>query len=199
MNENNIAVAIFGSHTDAETAIKELQHTGFDMTKLSIVGRNYHTEEHVVGYYNMGDRMKSWGKVGAFWGGIWGWLFGSAFFFIPGVGPLLFAGPIIGWIVGALEGAVVVGGLSALGAGLASMGIPENSILKYETALKTDKFVVIAHGTAAEVTSARDIIRQTSPESLSEHQPPSLETEPAMSGRVSIMPYVMPNPVRFAK
>ncbi len=199
MNENSIAVAIFGSHTDAETAIKELQHAGFDMTKLSIVGRNYHTEEHVVGYYNMGDRMKSWGKVGAFWGGIWGWLFGSAFFFIPGVGPLLFAGPIIGWIVGALEGAVVVGGLSALGAGLASVGIPENSILKYETALKTDKFVVIAYGTAAEVKIARDIISQTSPESLSEHQPPSLEAEPAISGRISIAPFVPPTPVRVAK
>ena len=50
------------------------------MKKLSIVGRDYHTDEHVVGYYNTGDRMKVWGKAGAFWGGLWGFLFGSAFF-----------------------------------------------------------------------------------------------------------------------
>jgi hypothetical protein len=68
--------------------------------------------------------MKYWGKLGAFWGGVWGLLFGSAMFLIPGVGPLLVAGPLVGWIVGALEGAVVVGGLSAMGAGLYSLGIP---------------------------------------------------------------------------
>jgi hypothetical protein len=98
-------------------------------------------------------------------------LFGSAFFLIPGIGPLLVAGPLVGWIVGALEGAVVVGGLSALGAGLYSLGIPKNSILRYETALKTGKFVVIAHGTAAEAARAREIIKRTNPEVLEEHQP----------------------------
>lgn len=135
MSNNNIAVAIYGTHAEAETAIKELQQSGFDMRKLSIAGRDYHTDEHVVGYYNMGDRMKSWGKTGAFWGGIWGWLFGSAFFFLPGFGPLLFAGPIVGWMTAALEGAVLVGGMSALGGALVSIGIPKDSVLEYETAL----------------------------------------------------------------
>jgi len=170
MNKSNSIVATYQSHTAAEAAIKELQHSGFDMKKLSIVGRDYHTDEHVVGYYNVGDRMKYWGKIGAFWGWIWACLFGSAFFFIPGIGPLIVAGPLVGWIVGALESAVVVGGLSALGAGLLGMGIPKDSILKYETALKTDKFVVIAHGTEEEVNQAREIIRRTNPETVDEHQ-----------------------------
>src|SRR5580698_7706498 len=154
-NKNNSVVAIYKSHTEAEAAIKELQKSGFDMKQLSIVGRDYHTDEHVVGYYNTGDRMKQWGKLGAFWGGIWGLLFGSAFFLIPGVGPLLIAGPLVGWIVGALEGAVVVGGLSALGAGLFSLGIPKDSVLQYETAVKAGKFVVFAHGSADEAAQAR--------------------------------------------
>ena len=106
----NTVVALFKSHMQAELAVKELQKAGFDMKQLSIVGRDYHTEEHVVGYYNAGDRMKYWGKLGAFWGGIWGVLFGSAFFWIPGVGPLLVAGPLVSAIVGGLEGATVVGG-----------------------------------------------------------------------------------------
>lgn len=52
----NTVVALFKSHTQAEQAVKELQKAGFDMKQLSIVGREYHTEEHVVGYYNAGDR-----------------------------------------------------------------------------------------------------------------------------------------------
>jgi hypothetical protein len=170
MNKNNSVVAIYPTHTDAEAAIKELQQSGFDMKKLSIAGRDYHTDENVVGYYNAGDRMKHWGKIGAFWGWIWGCLFGSAFFFIPGIGPLLIAGPLVGWLVGALESAVVVGGLSAIGASLYGLGIPKDSILQYETALKADKFVVIAHGSIDETTQAQKILNRTKPETLQHHQ-----------------------------
>ena len=113
--------------------------------------------------------MKYWGKLGAFWGGIWGLLFGSAFFLIPGLGPILAAGPIVAWIVGALEGAVVTGGFTAIGAGLYSIGIPKDSILKYETALKTDKFLLIAHGSPAEVTKAQQILRTPSVADLGVH------------------------------
>ena len=93
--------------------------SGFDMKTLSIIGRDFHTEENVVGYYTSGDRMKYWGKLGAFWGGFWGViLFGflCVFFWLPGVGTVLVAGPLVVWIVGTLEVAAVMGGLSALGA-----------------------------------------------------------------------------------
>lgn len=181
-NNNNAVVAIYKSHAEAEAAVRELQHSGFDMKQLSIVGRDYHTDEHVIGYYNAGERMKYWGKQGAFWGGIWGLLFGSAFFLVPGVGPLLVAGPLVGWIVGALEGAVVVGGVSAIGAGLYSLGIPKNSILLYETALKSGKFVLIAHGSAGDATRAREIINRTNPEVFEEHQPARTRPEPHLVG-----------------
>ena len=158
MSEQNAEVGVFNTHTEAETSIKELQRFGFDMKKLSIVGKDYHKEEHVVGYYNTGDRIKVWGKLGAYWGGFWGLLFGSALFVIPGIGPLFVFGPLAGWIIGALEGAVVVGSVSALAAALISIGIPQNTSLVYETALKSDKFLVIAHGTADEVAKAKSIL-----------------------------------------
>jgi hypothetical protein len=139
------------------------------MKKLSIVDKDYHTEEHVVGYYNTGDRMKAWGKTGAFWGSLWGILFGSAFFAIPGIGPVVIAGPLVSSLVGALEGAVVVGGLSALGAGLVGIGIPKDSIVRYETALKADKFLLVAHGTAEEVEKAKSIIDATKPVEAAVH------------------------------
>jgi uncharacterized membrane protein len=169
MFETNAVVAIYESHSEAEEALKELQKSGFDMKKLSIVGKDYHTEEHVVGYYNAGDRMMRWGKTGAFWGGFWGLLFGSAFFAIPGIGPVLVAGPLVAWIVAALVGAVVVGGLSAVGAGLYSIGIPKDSIVQYESALKSDKFLILAHGTADEVERAKEIMGTARPLEVAVH------------------------------
>jgi uncharacterized membrane protein len=156
MSKQNSVVAIFESHQQAEDGIRELQKSGVDMKKLSIVGKDYHTDEHVVGYYNTGNRMMYWGKMGAFWGGLWGMLFGSAFFFVPGIGPLLVAGPLVMWIVGALEGAAVLGGLSALGAALVSIGIPEDSVVQYEANVKAGKFLLILHGTPEEVEHAKD-------------------------------------------
>lgn len=158
MKKNNSCIGIFSNHTDAEQAIKELQISGFDMKKLSIVGKGYHSDEHPVGYYNTGDRVKFWGKLGAFWGGMWGLLFGTAFFWIPGIGPLAIAGPLVAMIVGGAEGAVAMGGLSALGAALYSIGIPKDSIVKYEESLKADKFLLVVHGTQQEVSRAQDIL-----------------------------------------
>ena len=173
MSEQNSVVAIFESHNQAEDGVRELQKSGFDMKKLSIVGKDYHTDEHVVGYYNTGDRMMYWGKLGAFWGGLWGMLFGSAFFFVPGVGPLLVAGPLVTWIVGALEGAVMMGGLSALGAALVSIGIPKNSVLQYEANVKAGKFLLILHGTAEEVARAKDRLDHTEALETAVHAEPA--------------------------
>jgi uncharacterized membrane protein len=173
MSKTNTVVAIFESHDQAENAIGELQKDGFDMKELSIVGKDYHTEEHVVGYYNTGDRMKYWGKLGAFWGGFWGLLVGSAFFWVPGVGPLLVAGPLVTSIVGALEGAVVTGGLSALGAALFSIGIPKNSIIQYETEVKNGKLLLVAHGTLDEVQRAKDLLKQAQVTKAAVHAEPA--------------------------
>jgi hypothetical protein len=169
MSGQNALVAVYDTHFGAEEAVKKLQRAGIDMRTLSIVGKDSHTEEDPVGYYNTGDRMKYWGKSGAFWGGFWGLLFGSAFFAIPGIGPVLAAGPVVAWIVGALEGAAVVGGVSALGAGLSSIGIPRDSVVQYEMAVSTDKFLVMVNGRASEVETARDVLGSTKPFSVATH------------------------------
>ncbi len=106
MNDPSNAVAIYESHTAAEAALQKLSAASFDIKKISIIGKGYHTEENVVGYYTTGDRMKHWGGLGAFWGGLWGLLLGAGLFLIPGVGPVLVAGPFLAALVGALESAV---------------------------------------------------------------------------------------------
>ena len=176
MSDQNSVIALYSSHEKAEAAVRELQKSGFNMKKLSIVGRDYRTEENVIGYYTTGDRMMYWGKLGAIWGGFWGLLFGSAFFVVPGLGPLLVAGPLVLWIVSALESAVVTGGLTALGAGLYSIGIPKNSVLQYETEVKNGRLLLVAHGTSKEVAQARDILSGT------ESQATAIYAEPVTAG-----------------
>ncbi|MGA2352629.1 MAG: general stress protein [Terracidiphilus sp.] len=175
MTDTNAVIAVYDNHSAAEDAVKELQKSGFDMKKLSVVGKDYHTDEHVVGYYNAGDRMKYWGKLGAFWGGLWGLLFGAAFFWVPAIGPVLVGGPLVAWIVAGLENAIVVGGLSVIGAGLYSIGIPKDSIVTYEAAIKAGQYLVVAHGTSAEADKARNILSTLKSAHLTDHV-----LEPAM-------------------
>ena len=82
----------------------------------------------------------------------------------------MIGGPFLAALVGALESAVVVGGLSALTAGLVSLGIPKQSAIKYEAEIKADKFVLVVHGTAEEVERAQAILAGTSPVSIEKHE-----------------------------
>ena len=158
MVEENSCVAVYSDHLQAEQAVRQLLAQDFDAERLSIVGKGYQREEHPIGFYNTGERMKFWGAQGAFWGGLWGLLLGSAFFWVPGLGTVVIAGPLVSALVASLEGAAVVGGLSALGAALYSIGIPKDSIIRYETAIKSDHYLLIVHGNQSEVERAHDLL-----------------------------------------
>jgi len=153
-------IGVFDFHAQAEQAIKALEADGFPLRRLSIIGKGYQSEEKPTGFYTTGDRVKTWGGAGMFWGSLWGLLFGAAFFWIPGVGPVAAAGPFVHLLVTAVEGAVVVGGLSALGAALVSLGLPKKEVIKYEKYIKADRYLVIAHGTPEEVAKAGYLMEQ---------------------------------------
>ena len=158
MSNPDTAFFVFDTHAAAEEAIRTLGQSGLDMKKLSLVGKGYHSEEQPMGFYTAGDRIKAWGGTGAFWGGIWGLLLAPAVFVLPGLGVVGMAGPIVATLVSALEGAVVVGGLSALGAALTQVGVPKDQVIKYETALKVDKYLLIVHGSADDQDKARNVL-----------------------------------------
>ena len=162
-------VAIYASHEGAEAGIKALQKAGLDMKCLSIVGKDFHTEEHALGFYTAGDRIKFWGGRGAFWGTLWGMLFGSAFFVIPVLGPIVVMGPLVSFLVGALEGAAVGGAAGALSAALTNVGIPKDSVVKYELDVKAGKFLVLARGSAEMVQHARSVLQATETMRLDAH------------------------------
>ena len=167
--QEHSVVAIYDTHTAAEAAIKALQQSGFDMKTLSIVGKDFQSEERAIGFYTAGDRIKVWGGRGAIWGTLWGMLFGGAVFLIPTIGPLVVMGPLVAWIVGALEGAAVGGATGALAAALSGIGIASDSVIKYEVDVKAGKFLVLAHGGADAVASARVVLGTTDASRLATH------------------------------
>jgi hypothetical protein len=159
MSDDDIVVAVYRDHASAEDAVKQLQKSGYDIRQLSIVVKDYRIEERVVGFYSTSDRVKHWGVCGVLWGGTLGLLFGVALIVFPDLGPGLIAEPLAVWIRGALGGAITIGGLCAGAAGINSVRLPKDSVLKFELAIeKDDEFLLVAHGTADEAAVARDIL-----------------------------------------
>lgn len=154
-------VAVYNTHARTERGVSELRRAGVDLRTLSVIGKHTLTDEYAVGCYSDGTSLKNCGRTDVGWGLFWRLLVGSAFFAIPEIGPVLVAGPLAGRIVAALESAAVLGGLSAIGASLVAMGIPRNCVSEYETALKTDKYLLLVNGSTIEVGKARGILEST--------------------------------------
>jgi len=168
--QEDVAVAVFDSHAQAEEAVRALGQGGFPLEQLTIVGKGYHTDEKVIGFYNIGDRIKLWGKNGAFWGGLWGLFVGGVLMTVPFVGPVVVLGHLGAMLVGAAEGALLGGGLSALAGALVSIGIPKDTVLRYEEAIKADRFLVMAHGAPEEIKRVQALLRAAGPAELNVHE-----------------------------
>jgi osmotically-inducible protein OsmY len=105
MQAHDALVAVYATHDAAEAAIRDVAESGMDMKHFSIIGRGYHTDEAVTGFYSVGDRIKHWGSRGAYWGGLWGLLFGGLMLTIPVVGPVYVLGAISAAVFAALGSA----------------------------------------------------------------------------------------------
>jgi hypothetical protein len=159
LSEENATVVIYGTYSAAEAAVRGLQRCGFDLRKVSVAARDTRTGDS-------GDRAARSNRLGAFWAGILGMLSDWDFFAISDIGLVFVAGPLAEWVATGLKHPTLFGGLSGLGAGLYSIGIPKSSVLQYEAALKGDKYLLVAHGTTDEVSHAREILQRAGGASL---------------------------------
>ncbi len=175
MDHSDNAIAVYTTHADAEAAIAKLASAGFAMQDLGLIGKGFHTEEQVIGFYNNGDRVRFWGARGAFWGGMWGLFFGGLFVTVPVMGPVVVLGYLAAAALSAIEGAVVVGGLSALSAALYGLGIPKDTVLAYEAAVKADGYLVMARGNATEVARAKILLGLSTQASITTEGAPAVE------------------------
>ena len=161
MNNHDSLLWISRTHAEADDGIRALHHSGVDVAALSVIGKGYHSEEQPIGFYNAGDRIKAWGGMGAFWGGLWGLLLAPAAFVIPGLGVVAIAGPVLAGLFGALEGAVAGGSVAAIAGALASIGIPRDQASRYVAVLQAERYALMMHGSNAQVAAARRVLAQS--------------------------------------
>jgi len=150
----------------------ELQKEGFDLQKLSIIGKDYQKNEQVRGFFTWKDTAQAGAASGGYWGsfvgGLFGILAGAGVLFIPGMAPIVIAGPITGVLAGWLEGTVVGGAATAavggLAGALAGLGIPTHEVLKYETQIQAGAFMLLVTGSNEEVSQAKRMLDRISHE-----------------------------------
>jgi hypothetical protein len=159
MNEHHerlmLVVGMYTNQAHAQQLVEKLIQEDFPMDRISLLSRAGGAGDDMLGvtYHDTGDRMKAWGKHGAFWGAIWGLLAGaSGMFVLPGLGTLLVAGPIVEALGAAIAGAAVAGGtmagaaaVSHLASALHRIGIPEDELEQIESAIQAGQYVVILH------------------------------------------------------
>lgn len=158
--QRNATVAVYGDLKHAEDAVRALEHADFDMSRLSIVASGLTSERHVIGFESHAQRAERWAR----WGGLWGVLFG-ALLFIPGIGQVAVGGYVLYLLMTGAVGA----GAGFLTAALSSVGVPDDAIIRYESALRIDKQLLIVHGTQAEIERAHELLSATNAESVEAH------------------------------
>lgn len=142
-------VAVCDTLKQAKQAIHEARERGFPSDKLSLVTRSLEDDEELHAYVNHGDLSPVGGGIGGALGGLFGALIGAAFFWIPGIGPLVILGPLATGMTGAIVGALV--------GAMSGWGIPADHVPEYEKLVKEGKVLVIAHGNPQEVAIAADV------------------------------------------
>ena len=163
-------VGVYDVVSKAEDAIRTLDRSGFPIEQVSIVAKDLESEREVHGYVTAGDVAKGGAGTGAWLGGFFGLLFGAAFLWVPGFGPLLVAGPLSAALLGGVEGALAGAAGGGLLGALFGWGVSRQHILKYEERVKGGKYLVIAHGSPDQVERARGVLQTTAPEELNMHQ-----------------------------
>ncbi|MGU3471628.1 general stress protein [Paenibacillus sp. D51F] len=144
---------VFRDDDHALRAIEELQATGFKRDELSVLTQD---KERYEGMMDESGTMAPEGiaagvTTGGLAGGAVGLLAGLGALAIPGIGPLLAAGPIVAAISGAAVGASTLG----IAGGLVGMGFPENEAERFQNEVKDGRILVLAE---ADRHDARDIL-----------------------------------------
>jgi hypothetical protein len=166
-------VAVYPDHAAAEKAIQQLHDAGFAKSDLSIVCRDFQMREEPVGLIGAGDYAKVGAATGASFGGLFGLLVGAAVILIPGVGPVIVAGPLAAALVAGMEGALAGTALGGLAGALVGWGIPKDRALKYQTQIEGGKFIVVVRGIPEIIDRARGLLAGKTSEHVEVYEPVS--------------------------
>ena len=161
--------AVFGLYTtrrQVENAVDELKAQGFRNTDVSVLlPENVGTKDlaHEKGT-KAPEGMATGATSGAVIGGALGWLAGIGAMAVPGVGPLIAAGPIIA----ALTGVGVGGAVGGVAGGLVGLGIPDYEAKRYEGRIKGGNILLSVHSDDSKWRDkAERILKDTGAEDIS--------------------------------
>jgi hypothetical protein len=144
MANDLVAYGIFSDRTHFEGALEALRAAGFRNSDISVIipERDRTTKDLAHEINTKAPEGAATGAgAGAAIGGVLGWLVGIGTLAIPGIGPLVAAGPI----VAALAGAGAVGATGGLVGGLIGAGIPEVEAKRYAGRIREGGYLVSVH------------------------------------------------------
>jgi hypothetical protein len=150
-------IATYPDHAPAEDAVRRLQTEGIPMQDLSIVGKDFRAVEQPLGFVTTGTVAKDGARVGAWTGGIFGLLVGAAFLILPGLGPVVIAGPLAAALLGGFEGALAGAAFGGLTGALVGLGVSRDKAIRYESQVKAGKFLVTLRGDEQHVERAKSL------------------------------------------
>ncbi len=184
--KESLLVAVYDTEGAAQRAVATLNEKGCAMDMLSVLGRVHPSGDDVLGIYHMGvgSRMKAWAKQGALWGALWGMVTGAAaLIVVPGLGPVLAAGPIVEAIISVMSGGVLgaavggtLGGAAMTGAAAAThlsavmhrMGIPHERLEQLHSAIEQGHYVLLLRVVTAEIPDWKPVLQESRPAVLLE-------------------------------
>jgi hypothetical protein len=139
-------VSVYGVFHDREkvrTTVEALKRDGFRDQDISVVFPDRDESKNFAIEHNTKapEGATAGGLTGALTGGVLGWLAGVGAIAIPGIGPLLAAGPIVAALAGAGAGGVTGGLVGAL----VGLGLPELEAKRYESEVKAGRILVAVH------------------------------------------------------
>ena len=164
-------IAVYPDHASAEDAVRRLQKEGIPMQDLSIIGKDFQAVEQPLGFVTTGTVAGAGAKVGAWAGGLFGLLVGAAFLILPGVGPVVIAGPLAAALLGGLEGAAAGAAFGGLTGALVGLGVSKDKAIRYESQVKAGKFLVTLRGDGPEVERAKSLFTAGKAETAEVVQP----------------------------
>ncbi|MBY6036818.1 general stress protein [Fictibacillus nanhaiensis] len=141
MDKHNKVVGVFRSEDDAIEAIKELKRNGYEENEISVIAKNNKETKHI--HEETGSKAPEGAATGmatgGILGGLGGLLLGAGALAIPGIGPIVAAGPL----AAALGGAAVGAGAGGLVGALVGLGIPEKEAKEYQESVEQGDILVL--------------------------------------------------------
>ncbi|NMO96280.1 general stress protein [Paenibacillus lemnae] len=137
-------VGVFDTENEAISAIQDLQERGIPGERISVISKDKQEMENVTDETGTKapEGVAAGAATGGVLGGVTGLLAGAGALAIPGIGPILAAGPIAATLAGAAVGA----GAGGLVGGLIGLGIPEDEAKDYETHINEGRILVLVDG-----------------------------------------------------